>query len=188
MGKWGATVCKAHDIKIWPWTFAFQKGSNIIVSPPPCLNLREYKRSEKKVIMSTPQSCTSLVRNIPLKISLRKLHMICHQSLFTTSNTKQFQKVALNGWSPHPQSCQYLILDPYLTSYLTNLEIKRKKKKKTHAHPFGPNKLIGTPSSPHAIILVSREFNETSFRVNETSFRVKSLYVQISLSLDGSVQ
>jgi hypothetical protein len=130
MGKWGATVCKAHDIKIWPWTFAFQKGSNIIVSPPPCLNLREYKRSEKKVIMSTPQSCTSLVRNIPLKISLRKLHMICHQSLFTTSNTKQFQKVALNGWSPHPQSCQYLILDPYLTSYLTNLEIKRKKKKK----------------------------------------------------------
>jgi hypothetical protein len=97
-GKMGGhIVCKVHDIKIWPRTFAFQKGSNIIVSPPPCLNLREYKRSEKKVIMSTPQSCTSLVRNIPLKISLRKLHMICHQSLFTTSNTKQFQKVALNG-------------------------------------------------------------------------------------------
>jgi hypothetical protein len=68
-----------------------------------------------------------------------------------------------------------------ISHLISNKSRNKEKINKTHAHPFGPNKLIGTPSSPHAIILVSREFNETSFKV-------KSLYVQISLSLDGNIQ
>lgn len=59
------------------------------------------QKKEKKVTKSTSQSYTSLVKDIPLKISINELHTVCHPRLLTTHNIKQFRKSCFEDSSPH---------------------------------------------------------------------------------------
>jgi len=55
--------------------------------------VREIKEQSDQIHLSIMH--WSNKRSIPLKIVIKKLHMIHHQSHFTASNTKKLQKVAL---------------------------------------------------------------------------------------------
>lgn len=68
--------------------------------------------------------------NISLKVCTGELHMICHQSLLTSRNTKQFRKRGLQEIILTPQiiSKSY----PRPVSYLMSNKAKRNQQKKTH--------------------------------------------------------
>lgn len=73
--------------------------------------------------------------NISLKVDTEELHMICHQSLLTSRNTKQFRKRGLQGKIPTPQiiSKSY----PRRVSHLMPNKSKKNQKKKSPPPPNG---------------------------------------------------
>jgi hypothetical protein len=100
-----------------------------ISSSPPRLNLRVQKIKEQSDQIHLPIMHGSDKRNIPLKV-----HMICHQSLFTAGNTKQLWKIGLQGMILTPQ------IKPKL--YLGSISHLISDKSIKHPHPERTNNLL----------------------------------------------
>jgi hypothetical protein len=152
--KWGTSrnqqhIIKGHHFKLLP--FGGDPTYFIFTALPQSDIIQKLKKRTDQIHL--PIMHWFGKRYIPLKISIKELHIIRHPRVFTTRNTKQVWKSFLQELVRTPQIMRKLDLGP-----ISHPVSNKKKKLPTPSlyippsHSEGTHYLFGTPISPYAII------------------------------------